>query len=450
MARTADEIVALFHDRRKQRGTVISYMEEIRAHYNGDIVIPLPEMDTAERNYVANFVSQGIDSYGTRIASVLPQITVPPTDPRRESSRKRADTRRKAYYGWWESNRMGLALRQRARYLVGYGSAPVIIKPDFDKGIPRWDRRNPLTCYPAQCNDETDLTPDDCIFAVKLSLREIRQRWPDKARLVADDDTPPDMVFNVLEYSDSDILASVLVGPDDTYRSWRNQRGLPAAVELASVPNRTGVCLAVVPGRITLDRLSGQFDQILGTYQMRAKLMALEVLAVEKGVFPQVYLETKDPNQGPATFISGPHTGSSGLVNIVQNGVVRTLDINPGFATNGTVDRLERTERVQAGIPSEFGGESGTNIRTGRRGDAVLSAVVDFPIQEMQEILAASLAEENRRRARSRSRTSAAPRSRSTSSGRARPAASTTSRRRISSRTTTSCRTRRPGPTSTT
>jgi hypothetical protein len=64
--------------------------------------------------------------------------------------------------------------------------------------------------------------------------------------------------------------------------------------------------------------------------------------------------------------------------------------------TNPAIDRLERAQRLTAGIPQEFGGESTSNIRTGRRGDAVLSAVVDFTVQEAQRIMSRSLQEENR------------------------------------------------------
>ena len=64
--------------------------------------------------------------------------------------------------------------------------------------------------------------------------------------------------------------------------------------------------------------------------------------------------------------------------------------------TNPAIDRLERAQRLTAGIPAEFGGESPSNIRTGRRGDAVLSAVVDFAVQEAQRIMARSLQEENK------------------------------------------------------
>jgi hypothetical protein len=53
--------------------------------------------------------------------------------------------------------------------------------------------------------------------------------------------------------------------------------------------------------------------------------------------------------------------------------------------------------RINSGTPAEFGGESTSNIRTGKRGDAILSAVVDFPVQEAQEVLAASMQEENKR-----------------------------------------------------
>ena len=68
----------------------------------------------------------------------------------------------------------------------------------------------------------------------------------------------------------------------------------------------------------------------------------------------------------------------------------------PGYLTNPTIDRLERNQRITAGIPAEFGGESSSNIRTGRRGDAVLSAVIDYPVAEAQETFAYALEVEDR------------------------------------------------------
>jgi len=60
------------------------------------------------------------------------------------------------------------------------------------------------------------------------------------------------------------------------------------------------------------------------------------------------------------------------------------------------LDRLERQERLEGAIPAEFGGESSTNVRTGRRGENILSATVDFRVQEAQEIFASSLLEEDK------------------------------------------------------
>ena len=121
--------------------------------------------------------------------------------------------------------------------------------------------------------------------------------------------------------------------------------------------------------------------------------MALEVIAVQKGVFPDTWLVGR-PGETPQ--IVNPADGLTGEVGVIRGGDLRDMQMQPGYMTNPAIDRLERAQRLTAGIPPEFGGESTTNIRTGRRGDAVLSAVVDFPVQEAQRIMARSLQEENK------------------------------------------------------
>ena len=164
-------------------------------------------------------------------------------------------------------------------------------------------------------------------------------------------------------------------------------------VELERAPNILGECPVVCAERINLDDAQGQFDGILGMYQMQARLMALEVIAVQKGVFPDTWLVGR-PGETPQ--IVNPADGLTGEVGVIRGGDLRDMQMQPGYMTNPAIDRLERAQRLTAGIPPEFGGESTTNIRTGRRGDAVLSAVVDFPVQEAQRIMARSLQEENK------------------------------------------------------
>jgi hypothetical protein len=132
---------------------------------------------------------------------------------------------------------------------------------------------------------------------------------------------------------------------------------------------------------------------MIGMYYQQAKLMALEVIAVEKGIFPDTYLVSRPGETG--RFLDGPHDGRTGMVNVIAGGDIKEVVSSPGYLTNPTIDRLERNQRVTAGIPAEFGGEAGSNIRTGRRGDAVLSAVIDYPVAEAQETFGFALQEEN-------------------------------------------------------
>ena len=395
--RSVEDIVRLYSERESSRDPVVRRMAEIQAMYNGEIVVPLPELDKGEKPAVANLLQQGIDNYGARISSVMPMLTVPPVDARSKRAQDKAALRRKATLGWWERNRIDVQLKRRARQLVGYACSPVVIRPDFTNdektgGIAKWEPRNPLSAFPASSSDPDDLTPCDAIFSTSRTYGEIKRRWPDGAAAIWHEDIKDAERFTVLEYMDDEQWTYVLLNRSNNQYGTRDY--VPHIL-LDTVINRIGLCPAVIPGRVTLDRPLGQLDGIVGMYQMQAKLMALNVHAVQKGIFPDMYVISQ-PNE-EAKFISGPHPGYTGRVNIIEGGTVHYESPNPGFMTTQTIDRIERNMRVDSGISSEFGGESPTNIRTGRRGDQVISAQVDFRVQEAQDMLAASMQEENRR-----------------------------------------------------
>ena len=212
-------------------------------------------------------------------------------------------------------------------------------------------------------------------------------------------DMPSDASILLIEYVDAESTHLVAAG----YRTpdpYTNSNDLELSgdtlkgITLEQYRNQGDMCPVVIPMRITLDTAAGQFDNMIGMYYQQAKLMALEVIAVEKGIFPDTYLVSRPGEVG--RFLDGPHDGRTGMVNIIAGGDIRDVQAQPGYLTNPTIDRLERNQRVTAGIPQEFGGESGSNIRTGRRGDAVLSAVIDYPVAEAQEAFAYSLQEENK------------------------------------------------------
>jgi len=154
-----------------------------------------------------------------------------------------------------------------------------------------------------------------------------------------------------------------------------------------------------MPGRITLDRLMGQFDTMLGMYQRQAKLDALNTIAVFRSVFPDEWVVGHANSPGKPR-IAQEADGKMGIRGVVENGNIMTVNLQPGQMGEQAMDRMERAQRLTAGIPAEFGGESPTNVRTARRGEMVMGNTVDMPIQEYQEIFAASMEAENRRAVR--------------------------------------------------
>lgn len=389
-----ETILSMWKTRKLAQGPMLERMRAVQAVYNGDVVVPLPDMDRSEKTWIANLLQTGLDQTAQRIASTVPDVRFLSETPGQKLADKRAKERRDATLGWWTLNKMNLKVRRRARWLIGYGTTPVMIRPHSEWKMPMWQVRNPLTTFPGNTLDPDDLTPPDCIFSYKRSLSWIKEFYPDLGNVLRTGNNPqPDDPFDIVEYVDAEVHVLGAVG--SPRNQWDYQDGKTDSIELLRLPNRAGVCPVVCPGRITLDRLQGQFDGMVGVYQLQARLMALEVIAVEKGVFPDTYLISRQNEI--AAFIDGPFDGRTGKVNVVKGGDIKEVQTNPGFQTNPTIDRLERAQRLTAGIPTDLTGESGTNIRTGRRSEVLLSAVLDFPVQEAQDILSESLNEENRR-----------------------------------------------------
>lgn len=397
-------IMATLERRRQERGKILENCRLIRDCYNGDLIIPLPELDTTERSSVANLIVTGVDQTAQRIASTTPLLDFPSVRPGFDVHDERARTRTRACQSWWKANRMGSKMRRRARWLVAYGFAPAVIRPDYKSQIPRWEVRDPLSAYPSPTQDPDDICPTDAIFTYFKSYGWLRQMYPEQMAKLRSytgnsgyNQSGPQQ-YEMVEYVDAEVTVLGVMGPKQFGQQYGESQGLPLSApfcELERAPTPGGMCPAVIPGRIVLDSPKGQFDDAIGPYQLQARLMALEVLAVERGVFPDTYLISRQNEI--ADFVAGPFDGRTGQVNIVKGGDIREQNLNPGFATTGVMDRLERAQRVSSSIPAEYGGESQSNVRTGRRGESIMSAATSFPIQEAQEVFAEALQEENRR-----------------------------------------------------
>lgn len=395
---TAEEIVQLYAVRKKFHARRQTRMEELRCAYRGEMDVPLPELGRNEKPMTANLVAQGLDGIAQRIASTMPNVTCPPTRPGFENSEQNAETRRNVIYGWWDMNRLGQIQRKRSRWLVGYATAPVVIRPDPKRGIPVWHARDPLTTLPPPSTLGEDLTPPDCMFTFVRTHRWLGQHYPNELAILQQGPNPnPDTEYTILEYADADQVMLIAIGqktPNFAIPGLgpRNTKGRPYVPLGPPVVNKAGICPAVVPSRIGLDLPVGQFDGVLGLFYWQSRLMALGSIAAERDVFPDEWL-TGRPNETPTVITEAD--GLQGIRGEVAGGVIATTHAPPGQQTMGMINVLERSIRLSGGVPAEMTGESPTNVRTARRGAQVLSSAIDFTIQECQEAFQASFEEEN-------------------------------------------------------
>lgn len=397
---TVEEVIALYKQRLNFYGPLQQKMKLIQSIYNGTMEVPLPDMEENTIPSVPNLLAAGVDQMAGRITSVIPSVTFSSMKPGVRVYDRKAVTASRTITGWWQEDRLPMKMKQRGRQQIAYGMAPVVIRWNYKEHRPTWQVRNPLETFPSTDIMPGQLSPTDCIFAYRRSASWLRSKgYGDKLiALTGNYDIPSDASFIIIEYVDTYETHQVLAGyktPDPYAMTEIEMIGTQLrGVTLEQFPNMSGDEMPVViPMRITLDTAGGQFDNMIGMYYQQAKLMALETIAVEKGIFPDTYLISRPGEVG--RFLDGPHDGRTGMVNIIAGGDIREIQSQPGYLTNPTIDRLERNQRVTAGIPAEFGGESSSNIRTGRRGDAVLSAVIDYPVAEAQETFSYALQEEN-------------------------------------------------------
>ncbi len=146
---TIDGVLRLWLSRERDAGPVKARDRETLEMFDGRMAVPLTEMDGLTKSAVANLLAQGVTAKAQRIASTRPAASFPAGPSK--ASQKRAREKRKALVGMWDENRLHLQRRQRARWLVAYATAPVIVRPTWRNGQwgVVWEPRSALSAYPA-------------------------------------------------------------------------------------------------------------------------------------------------------------------------------------------------------------------------------------------------------------------------------------------------------------
>lgn len=396
-------IVAIVEARRRLDSSLKRSMIEVRDRYNGDIVLPLIDVEGEPtlKSPSPQLIADAIDNAAMRAASTRPAIHVPALRPEKfqgVGSRAYSDIRRKALYAVWHRSAFSLICRKAYRQLAGYGEMAMVVVPDYEAGMPRIETRDALTAYPEPKAAEDISPPGNVGFVYGRSASWISDRYgarnPEVGKIVEGAEELRSMLWDLVEWIDEDHIVLGLIGPRDTdgYRRLSGNSMNPTPIELSRGPNRAGLVPAVVGKQITLDRVAATISRVVGNADLMDRLLALDILAQEKAIFPDRFLIAEDGRSPRILNAGGWQDGRTGEMNLLdgvrQIGEVRG-DVSP--QTGQLIDRLERNIRVSSGNPSLFGGELSGSLRSGQTVNALGSFAIDPRVQEMQEIMGYNL-----------------------------------------------------------
>lgn len=396
MGLTIQEIGEEMSRRRTAQSPLLDRMLTVRDRYNADAVLPVLDTDddVPAMALTPLLIADAVDHPAMYAAQVPPNITVPALEPGKMNGVRSMDfaaRRRKALYYSWDESWWELVLGRFYRHLGAYATSALVVEASEERGCPIFTTRDPLSAFPEPKAPEDLSLPRNVGFIKGMSLDwlhrtypETRDRFPTPAGYaVATNDSGE--LWDIVEWMDEDEVVIGVLGPRDGYTAWYNE---PSrwAYELGRYYHRLGRCPAVIPRRVTLDRIASQLVNLVGHADWMAKLMYLDIRATERSVFPDRYVIAKQGQQ-PRLAADEWLSGESGEVNlIVDADVFGESRSTPDPNNKATMDRLERNFRVSSGLIPQSGGETYGALRTGRGIDALMGAALDPRTTELHRV----------------------------------------------------------------
>jgi hypothetical protein len=395
MMRSFEEIRELVVHLQTNRTAIINHMLEVKRHYESDWALPLPDVkgEPDVPLLVPSLITDTVDGLALRATTVQPVVYAPAVKPHIVTSVNKATTRRKIINATYHDQGWLLKRRRYYRHLTAYGTAAIFIEPDFRKGLPAIRVRDPLETYPEPRSIESTEPPRYVAFITRYSGDELRSRFP----VLREEQGGPiaavgvEETWDFFEWVDHEVTVFGLLGPTLYAGEHINERyiemfGSPSMQVGPMVPNRAGVCLAVVPQEVSLHSIGTRLNALLGNATMQARLMAMEIVAQQKAIFPDMYA-LGAPNEIPSINGGQWQDGRTGDINLLRGiQAVGTVNQQPDVRTQAMIDRLERNFSVSAGRNPQMQGESYGSLRTGRALDTMAASSIDPRIQELHEI----------------------------------------------------------------
>jgi len=394
--RTFDEIIYLIQDMQRVQGPVLLQMREILDRYDGEWVLPMPDVAN-EPNLpplTPALVGEAVDAMAMRASSVKPRSSFPAIQPDKRTGKRSAEyanIRRKIVSATYHESKWGLGRRRFYRHMSAYHTGALVVMPDFKSMLPRLEVRDPLSTYSEPQANETLCAPKYVCFINRHSGQKLRAMFPKVRNELGGPISDRDVseLWDVFEWFDEDQLMMGLLGPvkQGGFHLAQQHVGAPWMQLTPTVPNKAGRCLALTPQNVSLGKIASRIGSLLGNVDLQAKLMALDILAQEKAIFPDMYVLGRRDGGMPTVLGGEWKDGRTGEMNIIVDAEsIGMLRSTPDQRTQQLIDRMERNFRTSTGLVPQFGGETYGALRTGRGIDALANIAVDPRIQEMHEI----------------------------------------------------------------
>lgn len=389
ICRRVEELRELNEPTRMMRGT-------IRAIMNGgkEAVATLLGNEMGDKHAampVANYMVMAAQRMGQKIGQTPPVHVDPPVNRDSDRARRRAEKKARIVKSYDRSAKMDMQSAQMGMWLPGYGFVPYVISTRKDENgdpFPMAQIRDPYEALPSEWT--VDQQPYDIAFHRRIPIKKLIEMFPEhKDRLSAlsyesgHRFSPSGRYYDLAAYSSStgnwsNQGASATSGVD--IYEYINEEGtwwiLPRfEYLLLHVPNPLRHSPPFyVAKRFAFDKLTGQYDHIIGLMAAMARLNLLLIISIEDNVNSETNI-IGDVQSG--TY----KRGRKAVNKLTPGSVVDKSNFTVPHETFQQAQRLEIQLRDLASYPIADDGRSPTSWTTGE-GLRELTSSIDSEVRQ--------------------------------------------------------------------
>ena len=362
------------------------YRDRVRSIMNGGSNGIAALLGESAKNYdidlpIPNLINSGLEHLAQKLGR-MPDIKV---DAYADSERakNKAEKLERIVSNLDGYSKMDMQLPQAARWLPGYGFCVWIIRQKMSPdGImyPHAELRDPYDCYPGYYGPDQD--PKELALIRLVPNAVIKSMYP-QAQVMVDESSQFPSGYSKFKYHDGfqrgwdNHLAdgTELVEYYDEEGTYVFLPDTKQILDFTPNPLKSGPRF-VISKRFSFDRLSGQYDHVLGLMAAMAKINVLSIIAMEDSVFTETNIIGE--------LESGNYKRGRFAVNYLTPGSqVAKPPNNVPYQLFQQIDRIERQLRVGSSYPVSDDAISPNSFVTGRGLQELLSSV-DLNVKEYQ------------------------------------------------------------------